>query len=91
MSGAVAKYKLLIKASAAQELERIPTRKDRRLMVGRILGMADDPRSPGCRKLSGQDKYRVRQGLCRIVYSIHDDHLLVHVVKAGHRKEVYRK
>jgi len=34
---------------------------------------------------------RVRLGLYRIVYSVHDTHLVVHVVRVGHREDVYRK
>jgi mRNA interferase RelE/StbE len=86
----VAKYKILIKASAAKEIERIPARSDRRRVVERIRRLADDPRPRGCEKLSGQDRYRVRQGRYRIIYSIEDDRLIVHVVKVGDRKDVYR-
>jgi mRNA interferase RelE/StbE len=85
----VAKYKLLIKPSAAKEIEAIPSKKDRQRIVERILKLADNPRPNGCEKLSGQDKYRVRQGRYRIVYAIEDDDLLVYVVKVGHRKNVY--
>ena len=86
----MAKYKILIKASAAKEIERLPTRKDRRRVVEKIRKLADDPRPEGCEKLSGQDRYRVRQGNYRIIYSIADDRLVVHVVKVGDRKDVYR-
>ena len=85
----MAKYRILIKASAAKEIEKISSRKDRRRIVDRIQHLADDPRPPGCEKLSGQDRYRLRQGAYRILYSAHDDLLIVHVVKVGHRKDVY--
>jgi Cytotoxic translational repressor of toxin-antitoxin stability system len=59
--------------------------------VGRIQALAENPRSPGCEKLSGQrDRYRVREGEYRIIYAIEDKDLLVYIVKVGHRKEVYR-
>ena len=86
----MAKYKILIKASAAKEIERLPSRKDRRRVVDRIRSLADDPRPRGCEKLSGQERYRLRQGNYRIIYSIADDILTVHVVKVGDRKDVYR-
>ncbi len=86
----MAKYKILIKASAAKEIERLPSRKDRRRVVDRIRSLADDPRPKGCEKLSGQERYRVRQGNYRIIYSIADDILTVHVVKIGDRKDAYR-
>jgi mRNA interferase RelE/StbE len=56
----------------------------------RIGSLADNPRPVGCEKLSGQEKYRIRQGNCRIIYSIRDAELIVWVVKVGHRREVYR-
>ena len=65
-------------------------KKDRRRIVERIRKLEENPRPSGCEKLSGQDKYRVRQGRYRIVYSIEDQDLVVNVVKVGHRKDVYR-
>jgi mRNA interferase RelE/StbE len=86
----VASYKLLIKPSAAKEIESAP-KKDRLRIIKRIQDLSSDPRPPGCEKLSGNDdKYRVRQGPYRIGYSISDVSLVVSVVKVGHRKEVYR-
>jgi mRNA interferase RelE/StbE len=86
----VAKYEILIKSSAAKEIEDVPNRKDRRRVIERIRNLRDEPRPPGCQKLSGLDKYRVRQGAYRIVYSIHDESLVVQIVKVGQRKDVYR-
>ena len=86
----MAKYRILIKPSAVKEIEAIPLKKDRRRIVERIRKLEENPRPPGCEKLSGQDKYRVRQGRYRIVYSIEDQDLVVYMVKVGHRKDVYR-
>jgi mRNA interferase RelE/StbE len=86
----VAQYRLLIKASAAKELRAIPTKRDRQRIVKRIQGLATDPRPPGSQKLSGRERYRIRQGQYRIVYGIEKDELVVYVVKIGHRKDVYR-
>ena len=86
----MAKYRILIKPSAVKEIEAISTKKDRQRLVDRISKLADNPRPPGCEKLSGQDKYRIRQGRYRIVYSIEDQDLIINVVKVGHRKDVYR-
>jgi len=86
----VASYKLRIKKSAAKELEAIPRKGDRQRVVKRIESLAKDPRPPGCKKLSGSDRYRVRQGSYRIVYAIEDDNLVVYVVKIGDRKSVYK-
>ena len=82
-------YKVLIKPSAVKEIEGIPQR-DRQRIVARIQGLSTNPRPPGCEKLSGQDKFRLRQGAYRIVYSVNDDEFSLLIVKVGHRKEVYR-
>ena len=74
----MASYRIRIKRSAAKELESIGTRADRRRIVQRIQSLADDPRPPGCQKLSGRDRYRLRQGRYRILYSIQDEILVVH-------------
>jgi mRNA interferase RelE/StbE len=86
----VARYRLLIKPSAVKDIEAIPLKRDRQRVVERISKLAEDPRPSGSEKISGQEKYRVRQGRYRILYTIEDQDLLVQVVKVGHRKDVYR-
>jgi mRNA interferase RelE/StbE len=85
----MASYRLVFKASVAKDLRRIP-RQDVARILERIDRLADDPRPAGCEKLSGLERYRVRQGVYRIVYEIEDDRLVVMVVKVAHRREVYR-
>lgn len=85
------RFKVQIKPSAVREIEAIGQKKDRQRIVAAIAALADDPRPPGCEKLSGRtDYYRVRTGGCRIVYAIEDDRLVVYVAKVGHRREVCR-
>jgi mRNA interferase RelE/StbE len=85
----VASYSLLIKRSAAKELEGLPLG-ERRRVVTRIEALSDDPRPPGCEKLSGEPKYRIRQGDLRILYQVDDRATTVTIVKIGHRRDVYR-
>ena len=85
----MANYDLRIKPSAVKELEALQT-KDRRRIVNKIQDLASEPRPPGCEKLSGQDRYRIRQGDFRILYEIQDREVTVTVVKIGHRRDVYR-
>ena len=85
----MAKYKLLFKASVTKDFRQIPTH-DVAAIVQRIEALADDPRPNGCEKLSGQERYRVRQGTYRIIYEIIDEQLVVTVVKIGHRRDVYK-
>ena len=85
----MANYRLLIKPSAAKELEALPT-KDRKRIATKLQGLASEPRPPGVEKLSGQEKYRLRQSNDRLLYSMDDDEVTVVVVKIAHRREVYR-
>lgn len=82
-------YAIELKKSAAREIEALPLA-DRRRVVERIGRLADDPRPRGCEKLAGGERYRVRQGDYRIVYSVEDALLVVWVVKVGNRRDVYR-
>lgn len=85
----MASYRVLIKPSAAKELESLPAR-HRKRVAHRLQGLGKDPRPRGCEKLSGQEKYRLRQGDYRILCFVDDDDAVVVVVKIGHRREVYR-
>lgn len=85
----MARYRLMFKKSVAKDLRDIP-KKDVARILKRIKALSDDPSAPGCEKLSGQERYRVRQGVYRIIYEIIDDVLVIVVVRVGHRGEVYR-
>ena len=85
----MASYKLLFKRSVAKDLRTFP-RRDVARILQKVDALAVDPRGPGCEKLSGRERYRVRQGAYRILYEIHDLELVVTVIKIGHRREVYR-
>ena len=85
----MAAYKIFFKKSVEKDFKVIP-KNDLAKIIERIETLAKDPRPPGCEKLTGQQKYRLRQGRYRILYSIQDDELTVWVVKVGHRKDIYR-
>ena len=80
------KYKVSIKRSAVTEIEAIPQKKERKRMIRRIGQLANGPRPPGTKKLSGHDKHRIHQGSYRIVCGIEDNGLVVAVAKVGHGK-----
>lgn len=85
----MARFNVLIKRSAQKELAALP-----KIYLGpivKIIGkLANNPKPEGSEKLSGDEKYRIRKGPYRIVYSIHENELVVWVVKIAHRKEVYK-
>ena len=87
----MAAYRILIKASAGRELERLGTKSDRARIVERIQALADDPRPHGYEKLAGySDRFRIRQGNYRLVYLVDDQQHEVTIFKVGDRKDVYR-
>ncbi len=81
-------YNIYFKESVEKDLRSMP-KKDLKKILTRIEALAKEPRPQGYEKLSGQEKYRIRQGTYRIIYSIQDQELTVWVVKVGHRKDVY--
>jgi mRNA interferase RelE/StbE len=85
----MASYELAFRKSVAKDLRAFPKQEVKRIMQ-RIRSLAADPRPAGCEKLSGLERYRVRQGAYRIIYEIEDARLVVLVVKVGHRRDVYR-
>ncbi len=85
----MAGYRVFFKRSVEKDFVSIP-KKDVKKILNRIKMLEEDPRPLGCEKLTGEERYRLRQGRYRIVYSIQDDELTVWVVKVGHRKDIYR-
>ena len=85
----MANYNVRITKSAAKELEDVP-KPDRLRIADKIRLLAENPRPHGSKKLSGEEKYRLRQGDYRILYTIDDQIITVTVVKIGNRRDVYK-
>ena len=85
----MARYELSFRPSVAKDLRDL-AKTDVKKILARIDSLRDDPRPPGCEKLSGQESYRLRQGNYRIVYAIEDQMLVIEILKIGHRREIYR-
>ncbi len=82
-------FEVVFKQSVAKDLRQIP-KKDVARILKRIEAFKEEPRPTGVEKLSGQEKYRIRQGAYQILYEIRNTELIVVVVKIGHRRDVYR-
>jgi mRNA interferase RelE/StbE len=85
----MAKYSIVFRKSVAKDLKAIP-KKDQIRILQRITQLAEDPRPATCKRLSGQPRYRMRQGIYRILYEIQDGQLIVTVVKIENRRDVYK-
>lgn len=83
------RYSLEFKRSAVKEIKKLPA-KDLKKVLAVIEQLSEDPRPRGSEKLSREEKYRLRWGQYRILYTIEDEKLIICVVKIGHRKYVYR-
>jgi len=81
-------YRVFVRRSVAKDLECIPKR-DLKRILERIRLLAQEPRPPGHEKLAGEDRYRIRQGDCRIVHSVQDEDRSIWIVKVGHRRDIY--
>ena len=86
----MAPYKVFFKKSVEKDFKGIP-KKTLKKILEKIGKLQEEPRPVGNEKLSSQEKYRIRQGTYRIVYSVQDNELTVWVVKVGHRKEIYKQ
>lgn len=83
------KYNITFKKSVVKDLRSLPNADIKRILLC-IDSLAFNPRADGCIKLSGQERYRVRQGVYRIIYEIFDDKLIIIVVKVAHRSSAYQ-
>ena len=85
----MASYRIVFKKSITKDLRPIP-KKDIQRILKCIDGLTEDPRPTGVEKLSGDEKYRIRQGNYRILYMIEDEIITITIVKVGHRRDIYR-
>ena len=86
----MANYNLFFKKSVTKDLRNIRN-KDIKRILKCIESLRTNPRADDCIKLSAQERYRIRQGVYRIVYEIKDTELIIMVVKVAHRSVVYKK
>ena len=86
----MASYRIVLRKSAAKEIEKLDQKNISRV-IGKIQALSVDPRPPGCKRLSGEEKFRIRAGAYRILYQIVDHELIVTIVRARHRRDAYRK
>jgi mRNA interferase RelE/StbE len=84
-------YGVSLSAKAVKWLEECRDAKLKRRLGAVIDALAANPRPPGCVKLAGEDAvWRVRVGDYRVLYEVHDDRLVVLVIRIAKRSEAYR-
>jgi mRNA interferase RelE/StbE len=83
-------YVVEFTTAAARDVRKLP-KPVRQRLLDEIERLGDDPRPPGSTKLVGEsDAWRIRVGEYRVIYDVYDERLRVLVVRAAHRREVYR-
>ncbi|HET8927285.1 MAG TPA: type II toxin-antitoxin system RelE/ParE family toxin [Microbacterium sp.] len=83
-------FEIQILPAAARAIKKLPPEAKRRVQAAVEL-LAEDPRPPAAKKLTGRPEWRVRTGDYRVLYRIRDDVLTVVVVHAGLRRDIYQK
>lgn len=82
-------YTIQIERSAQKQLAKISSPYFEAISE-KILSLENNPRPPGCKKLTGRESWRIRVGSYRVIYNILDDVLVVFVIDIDHRKQVYK-
>ena len=84
-------YDVRLAPAAVRQLRKLEPAGRRRVQAAIDL-LAAEPRPPSARQLvGGAGEWRVRTGDFRIIYEIHDQQLLVLVIKVGHRRDVHER
>lgn len=83
-------YTIIVSKSAQKVLKALP-RKQQLRIIGVIDTLAQNPFPPSSLKLKGRDGFRLRTNDYRIIYTVENQMLIVHVLAIGHRKDIYKK
>jgi mRNA interferase RelE/StbE len=83
-------YQVIVTPIADKMVARLP-KPVRARIAERLAALSENPRPHGSIKLTGRDEYRIRVGDYRIIYTIHDDKLIILIIDVGNRKDVYRR
>jgi mRNA interferase RelE/StbE len=84
-------YEVYLERSAENDLKRLPASTFQRILP-QIKALAENPRPPGCHKISGsKSDWRIRIGDYRVIYEIDEKTKAVRIMRVRHRREVYRR
>lgn len=82
-------YSVTVQRRAQKQIARLPATAQNRIESS-LRALAEDPRPPGCRKLRGEEGWRLRVGNYRIIYEIDDEERLITILQVRHRRDIYR-
>lgn len=83
------KYTVILAKAVQKQIDKLPQHVSDRVQR-RLAGLESDPRPPDCKKLKGTDGWRIRVGDYSVIYEIRDRELIIIIIEAGHRRDVYR-
>lgn len=85
------RYSIEFRPAVLKSMKRLPKR-DLRRIKKKVDDLAENLPDPATTKMKGNNTFhKIRVGGYRIVYEIHQDRLVILVVKVGHRKDVYKR
>jgi len=85
------KYSVEFRPAFLKSLKRL-SKKDLRRIKKRIDDLSENLPDLATTKMKGNNFFhKIRSGDYRIIYEIHNDRLVILVVKIGHRKDVYKR
>lgn len=83
-------YSIEFRPSVLKSLKKFP-RRDLVRVRKKIEELGQNLPEPNTTKMKGNNSFhKIRAGDYRIIYEIHDDRLVILIVKVGHRKDVYK-
>ena len=86
------RYQVVVSPRAERDLKKLRRQnpRDYARVITAIRSLADNPRSPGTKQLTGRKgSWSLRVGDYRVIYAIDDEMRIVTVLGVAHRKEVY--
>jgi mRNA interferase RelE/StbE len=83
-------YSVGVERRAQKQIARLSTVMQDRVETA-LQALAEEPRPPGCRRLTNRGGWRIRVGDYRVIYEVDDDQLTVTILLIGHRRDVYRR
>jgi len=85
----MSRYTAFLTKKAQKQLDGLSD-KVAKPIIDAIVGLEENPRPAGYKKLKEREGFRIRTGNYRIIYDIWDQDLHIEIITLGHRKDIYK-